>query len=710
MSIERLVESPAPPDRCRGERPNLWPTSDREARLCRAFFVICLAANICFSLVGLKNSLHEVHEFRQFQTALTSQWMQRSGWEWAYPTPLFGPPWSVPMEFPLYEYVVSKTSSLGRVPLEITGRIVSWVMFCLSLPACFFLAGYGGFKGGRRWLFPALLLISPVYLYYSRAFMIESMAFCAAMWFLLAYARALRIQSYRLAMLAAALGSVAALVKVTTFAVFLMFATLVTARLFVRAFRFRRKTITRLLGLAALALLPSIIFGTIWVRFSDQVKESNPLSSYLTSTNLKLFNFGSLAERLSVDFWQRISYHTQIAVGPVANLSLAVVLVVFLSVKKRTMALLLLAGFFSGPLVFAHLYFVHDYYFYANGAFLLGAIALSWDELLNLHSFSYTSRWAVIVASALAQLFVYVPGYFQTQLRPLATRPELADVIRDTTETDDVILFFGHDWEAKVPYYSRRRAIMVPDLQVERTEAITAVIDRVEPNHVTALVASGVARKYPAVLQPYLRKLGLSSRPFLLNDDTLLYLSERRVPDALAKLRTAPPRSFQFNELPPDESSTVPRFRTLAARSDPKLFTMMSPAPEEIIHPFGLGLHDLDGRFAFNAHAPTDLIFTLSGHERELRARFGISTGAYSGKNHTDGVEFRVELVTPDDRHQILHSEYLDPSNRPQDRGEKSFQFTLPPGAKGKLWIRTLPGPTGSIACAWAYWSGIQLQ
>ena len=53
------------------------------------------------------------HEFRQLQTALSTFWLKQDGFRLNYETPLFGPPsWSVPMEFPLYQWCVARFSSL----------------------------------------------------------------------------------------------------------------------------------------------------------------------------------------------------------------------------------------------------------------------------------------------------------------------------------------------------------------------------------------------------------------------------------------------------------------------------------------------------------------------------------------------------------------------------------------------------------------------
>ena len=192
-----------------------------EKRFCAGLFVVCLVLNLAFASVGWRNLLLEVHASRQVQTALTARQLQSEGWAMEYPLPLFGPPWSVPYEFPFYQYAVARLAAVTGLAIEPAGRAVSLFFFYLSLPALFLLLESLGVPPDRRWLLPALVLLSPVYLYYSRSFMIESTALCAAAWFLLAFSRTLDRPGWIWTAAAATLGAAAGLAKATTFAVFL---------------------------------------------------------------------------------------------------------------------------------------------------------------------------------------------------------------------------------------------------------------------------------------------------------------------------------------------------------------------------------------------------------------------------------------------------------------------------------------------------------
>ena len=127
-------------------------------------------------------------------------WMKEAGYRLDYETPLFGPPWSIPMEFPVYQWVVATASRrvLGT-PLEQTARGVGVFFLLATLPAVYGLAGFFGLTPSRRLLVASAVLASPTYLFYSRTFMIETTAVCFSAWFLYALGRAVRDDCLRCA-------------------------------------------------------------------------------------------------------------------------------------------------------------------------------------------------------------------------------------------------------------------------------------------------------------------------------------------------------------------------------------------------------------------------------------------------------------------------------------------------------------------------------
>ena len=107
-------------------------------------------------------SLLDAHEFRQVQTAITARFIRDDGFKLAYETPLLGPPWSVPMEFPTYQFGVAYLSKGTGLPLEQSGRLLSVLFFYAGLPAVWLLLARWRFAATVRCCVLAAWLTCPV--------------------------------------------------------------------------------------------------------------------------------------------------------------------------------------------------------------------------------------------------------------------------------------------------------------------------------------------------------------------------------------------------------------------------------------------------------------------------------------------------------------------------------------------------------------------
>lgn len=171
------------------------------------------------------------NEFRQTQTAVSALFIQRDGRHTlAYPTPVLGAPWATPMEFPLYQWAVVEVSNRTGWPLVQSGRAVSAACFYVALVALFPLLRRLGLSRARCLLVMGLVLTCPLYVFYTRAFLIESMVLALSLWFLVAFTRFIAQPGFGWLLLVSALGVVAGVLKVTTLIVFLIPAGLLTVQ------------------------------------------------------------------------------------------------------------------------------------------------------------------------------------------------------------------------------------------------------------------------------------------------------------------------------------------------------------------------------------------------------------------------------------------------------------------------------------------------
>ncbi len=197
--------------------------SPLEGRVALGIFLLSLAFHFWGVSVGWRSKNLPGGEFRQAQTALSTYWIKaENNFALAYPTPVLGKPWSIPMEFPLYQWTVVVTGKVTGWGLTKAGRAVSIACFYLALPAVFLLLARWNVAPGRRWLVLAVVVTCPLYVFYTRGFLIETMALMFSLWFWVAFERTVEGRSKAWLALAILAGTGAGLVKVTTFLLYLI--------------------------------------------------------------------------------------------------------------------------------------------------------------------------------------------------------------------------------------------------------------------------------------------------------------------------------------------------------------------------------------------------------------------------------------------------------------------------------------------------------
>ncbi len=123
------------------------------------------------------------------------------------------------------------------------------------------------------------------------------------------------------------------------------------------------------------------------------------------------------------------------------------------------------------------------------------------------------------------------------------------------------------------------------------------------------------------------------------------------------------------------------------------------------------GRYVSDGREIFMLHAPGALTFALPATARSFQFKVGLLSGAYTGANHSDGVDVTVELRTAKGAVERVFRRRLDPRSTPADRGDQTCEVALPPLAPGTQLILSLgPGPAGDASWDWSYLSSVRWQ
>jgi hypothetical protein len=336
---------------------------------------------------GWNNTILDLHGFRQTQTAISTFYLIRGSSWLAYETPVLGAPWSLPFEFPIYQWLTAILVKTFGTPLDQTGRFVSVIFFYFSLIPSYIILKCLNIPRSYRWMFLSLFLASPLYLFWSRTFMIESTALFFCLAYLAAVCSYFTKKTLKFAAFAILFGVLAALVKITTFAGFILAASLVTFF----DWQKRRSDIyySLVIPAVAFALLPYIAIST-WTQFADSQKLLNPIAAdFITSKALNAWNFGNLQQRLSPQLLIAIGRTLSDILGwrPVIGLQLVIFILLWVALlflgKRNKLYIASLSVFIAVILVFTNLHVVHNYYAYANGIFVIAAIGFGILGLLE---------------------------------------------------------------------------------------------------------------------------------------------------------------------------------------------------------------------------------------------------------------------------------------------------------------------------------------
>jgi hypothetical protein len=500
--------------------------------------ILGLIFNVCTIFIGFHHSLYDRHGFRQTQTAFNVESLLHGAGFLHYETPVLGPPWALPFEFPVYQEAVAGVVRLLGTPMEGTGRAVSILFFYL----CFFplISILRQLRFSAVQILPVLTIFAmgPLYIFFSRVFMIESTALFLSLMYVEQMFRltlGARPWLFRHMFGAAMFGILGGMVKVTTFAPYYVLG---VALVVWQAWKLYQSGAIRLprLGAAAIfsGLLP-VAFTALWTKFADSVKAQNPFGVALTSKGLENFNFGTIAQRLQPRWYHLLENRLHLQIGyTVAGVLIAGVYAGMIIAGQHVrpfqrwtriaaVCVLLWAG---TTMLFFNLHAVHDYYGYATAVLLLVGIGALLAPMLELQG---RKAWVGVVLLAVemtACAASYFREYYPIQAHNFPGRAAAAMVIDETTNAQSVIIVTGLDWSSEFPYQSQRHAIMDQGRGFAgRPWDLSAVRQAVEnegSSRISAVVACDVGRSSDR-LMAILQIVGMSNPTELHGDDCDIY-------------------------------------------------------------------------------------------------------------------------------------------------------------------------------------------
>ncbi|WP_342624662.1 hypothetical protein [Pseudomonas alkylphenolica] len=438
--------------------------------LLKLFAVLAFLYALFIAVYYADQPVLEQFGFRQTQTALTSLWFVKEGFKFAYETPVAGAPWSIPFEFPIYQYLVALISKLFGFRLDVTGRVVSF----LFLTACLFPVG----AICRQLLLPkavffifvGLLFSSPIYLEWGRSFMMETAAVFFAVVAIKYFIDFLVLAKRASALLFVFFILLSILQKATTglpvlavMALLYLLHEVSGNKSIVKSF-----TIKNILLAFVLFGFP-IIIGFGWAFYTDIVKVKNEFGTYITSSALSQWNWGTVSQRFSEKLYVEVIWMRMLKDNLGGGLGLALMLGAMLFSKNIKLKLVIGASILLGVLplyIFTNLHLIHLYYQSANAIFLIFSLSVALVAMCELVR-STGVLLGLFLILMVSNYVAFSRGYYGDIKATfnVANNQELAvaSAIKNNVKPEQAFVAFGNDWSSVLAYYSERKSFTVPN-------------------------------------------------------------------------------------------------------------------------------------------------------------------------------------------------------------------------------------------------------
>lgn len=461
-----------------------------EKKLSGLILYISFTISILFTFLFLNQPIIEEHAFRQTQTALTSLYLLKDGFQFDYRTPTLGYPWSIPFEFPIYQWIVAITYkyifSFINFNLDMTGRLISYLFFLGCLFPYAGVIKLFNIPIIHIKFFISTIISSSFYLFWASTFLIESTVLFFSLSFLyfsllIIFKKEESTLNYLLMSLFLVL---ALLQKITTSFPILLIVFLL--RIFtLRSFYYERESFYKLFRFCSYLILPSLIF-LYWTYYSENVRSLNFFGALINEATFD-WNFGPIKLAFDPLNWLSLFFY-RLENIPIYLLSLIYIPCFIFWDKFRNITIIFLftALTLAPVLIFRNVHAIHNYYQFSSYFFLF-TIPLLFIYFSNLNKYKYFLYLLLIIIN-LASFFT--SDYFNKRIEAKTVENNsilnLANFIKNKSNNTDRFVLIGHDWSSAIPYYSERLGLVVPawnkNYEIEAIKKPLKFLDKI-PNY-----------------------------------------------------------------------------------------------------------------------------------------------------------------------------------------------------------------------------------
>jgi Dolichyl-phosphate-mannose-protein mannosyltransferase len=413
-------------------------------------------------LLVMNQSLLARHAWRQTQTAFTIRMFQRHGVDLLRPeVPVFGRPWKLVYELPLFQAVAAGVGSLGT-STETAGRYTAFAFFLLTAVLV---------RSLGRMLLPGrvgdiamlVFLACPYGLFWSRAVLPEYPVTAAVLGAILAAARwsARPAGGRRWLVPAVTLLALAAAMKAST--AFVWLPLLLAILLVGPHTRPRRDRI----AVTTLLVTVTAITAIGWTTWADSVKRASPMTAGAVTGGMI---------RESIRAWPYLGtpavWHNPFAAivgGQIGGWPFVALIVIAVWHRRHDLKIVALVGLVPAAVIaFPVQYGVHDYYSIAVSPAVAIALALALHDVARWAQSKCSVSGAVIAITLGLMWLAFIAN---TGVRPLKLSFDrehsdvtdthlLAAEIDRLTKPSDVIGSLGTTWSPDWLYLADRRGVV----------------------------------------------------------------------------------------------------------------------------------------------------------------------------------------------------------------------------------------------------------
>lgn len=507
------------------------PKQKGNLRFLFILFILCFTIHLALSLIGWKNPLTDRHAFRQTQTAISTYYTVKEGFKINYITPVMGKPWSIPLEFPLYQWMVAAVVLVSKMPLDQTGRFVNLLLFYLSLVPIYFLLKRFISDKAQILVFLCIILASPLYIFWSRTFLIEPSALFLSLVFLAGVVTYVTSPKKYVLAISCVAGTLAGLTKITTFAVFVIPAVCFFIILNINNIKLAgiKIFIKRNFSAAVFLFFVPFIVNVWWANFAENQRSYNIMANEELNDHQLMYQwvFGTISQRLLVITWREVLHYIAYPILGGKYLILIPAVLFIMARKYRLHATVCFLCFLLGPLIFSNLYFHHEYYYYANSIFLLCSLGFLMISVLERYKQLTFVRFLLLPALLGLMYLGFFNQYYDIQKNDNSNFRPLTETIKSVTEENDVIVIIGFDWVPVIPYYSQRKALMDYCGMHGEPEKFDRVLKSLEDENIGGMVLGRWAREEPAFALELARRFNLAPSPMFHDDFADFYVPKK---------------------------------------------------------------------------------------------------------------------------------------------------------------------------------------